>query len=89
MSCGNDDNRCLAKLRGRAGGLALSASRDSHEYTAAAREASPGSLSYWFQQVDPGQSLTPEERTRRADAARRLYFTRLALKSAQARRRRS
>ena len=89
MFRGNDDDGAFAKLRARAGGLALSASRDSHEYTAAAREASPGSLTYWRQQVDPDQSLTSEERTRRADAARRLYFTRLSLKAARARQGRS
>lgn len=38
-------------------------------------------------EVDPDRTLTPTERTRRADSARRAYFMRLALKSAQARRR--
>jgi hypothetical protein len=35
--------------------------------------------------VDPEGVLPPEERARRAEAARRAYFVRLALKSSQAR----
>ncbi len=38
-------------------------------------------------EVDPDGKLTPKERARRAEHARKAYFTRLALKSAQARRR--
>jgi hypothetical protein len=37
-------------------------------------------------EVDPDGTLTPEERHRRAEHARRAYFTRLALASAKARR---
>ncbi|MDN4520317.1 hypothetical protein [Mycolicibacterium austroafricanum] len=40
-------------------------------------------------QVDPENKLPPEERARRAEHARKAHFKRLALKSAQARRRRS
>jgi hypothetical protein len=36
--------------------------------------------------VDPEGVLPPDERARRADSARRAYFLRLSLKSAQARR---
>lgn len=39
-------------------------------------------------EVDPDGILTPAERTRRAESARKAYFARLALKSATARRRR-
>jgi len=39
--------------------------------------------------VDPEGALPPRERRRRAEHARKAYFARLALKSAQARRRRS
>ena len=39
-------------------------------------------------EVDPRRELTEVERTRRAEFARKAYFQRLALKSAQARRRR-
>jgi hypothetical protein len=35
--------------------------------------------------VDPQRKLVPSERSRRAEAARRAHFTRLALKSANAR----
>lgn len=37
-------------------------------------------------EVDPDRVLSSAERQRRAEAARKAYFTRLALKSAQARR---
>jgi hypothetical protein len=37
-------------------------------------------------EVDPGRILDPATRAQRAAAARRAYFARLALKSAQARR---
>jgi hypothetical protein len=37
-------------------------------------------------EVDPDGTLAPEERRRRAEHARRAYFTRLALASAKARR---
>lgn len=78
----------LATLRGRIGGLALASSHSPREYTAAARAASPGGLSYWERRVDPGETLPLAERGRRAEAARRLHFSRLAYKSAKARRRR-
>lgn len=38
-------------------------------------------------QVDPDGVLSPAERARRAESARKAHFTRLALRSAQARRR--
>lgn len=41
------------------------------------------------QQVDPNNELLPAERAKRAENARKAYYTRLALRSAQARRRRS
>ncbi len=37
-------------------------------------------------EVDPDRALSPVERQKRARAARQAYFMRLALKSAQARR---
>ncbi len=40
-------------------------------------------------QVDPDGVLTPAERARRAGHARKAYFARLALRSAQARRKTS
>jgi hypothetical protein len=40
----------------------------------------------WARQVDPDGVLDPQERERRAEHAKRAHFTRLALKSAKARR---
>lgn len=40
----------------------------------------------FMRQVDPDGVLPPDERARRADSAKKAYFQRLALKSAQARR---
>jgi hypothetical protein len=40
-------------------------------------------------QVDPNGVLSPAERARRAGHARKAYFTRLALRSAKARRKKS
>jgi len=64
------------------GGLALAASHDSHEYTKAGRAAFRDSF---VDQVDPDRLLPEPERERRAEAARRLHYTKLALKSAQVR----
>lgn len=50
--------------------------------TAAARQAA---LDRFEREVDPDGVMTPEERSRRAASARKAYFARLALKSAQAR----
>jgi hypothetical protein len=83
VSSATDPVRSLA---GRIGGLTLAATHDPHEYTAPARHAF---LAQFEHQVDPEGTLLPAERARRAEAARKLYFARLALKSAQARRRAS
>lgn len=53
--------------------------------TEAARKAA---LDRFEREVDPRGELTPAERAKRAEHARKAYFARLALKSAQARRRR-
>ncbi len=52
--------------------------------TAPARQAV---FDKYEREVDPDGVLTPEERTTRAAHARRAYMLRLALKSAEARRR--
>lgn len=54
--------------------------------TAPARQAA---LDRFERDVDPDGELAPAERARRAEHARKAYFKRLALKSAQARRRRA
>lgn len=43
-------------------------------------------LQRFERQVDPDRRLTPHERARRAEAARKAYFHNLALKSSLARR---
>lgn len=76
-------------LRARAAAYSLHAKVDSAEHTKAARKAGPGSVAYWFSKVDPDGSLPVPERTRRAEAARKAYFTKLALASSRARSRKA
>lgn len=54
--------------------------------TAATAPARKAFLDRFERQVDPEGVLAPAERARRAEHARKAYFTRLALKSSQARR---
>jgi hypothetical protein len=54
--------------------------------SAATAPARQGLAESFERQVDPNNLLPPAERSRRAEAARKAYFTRLALKSHQARR---
>jgi hypothetical protein len=63
--------------------FALHSQRDPRETTKPARDAF---LARFEDQVDPRHELTEHERLRRAEAARKAYFTGLALKSAKARR---
>jgi hypothetical protein len=74
----------VRKLRARMGGFALAASHDPLDYTAAARAAAS---SRFEREVDPEGSLSVVERARRAEAARRAYYTGLALLSVTTRRR--
>lgn len=73
-------------LLGRIGAHSLHAKYDPRETTRAARKAF---LDTFEHQADPDGVLDPEERQRRAKHLRKAHFTRLALRSAQARRRRS
>lgn len=60
------------------------ATPDRSAATASARDA----FSTRFEnQVDPDRLLDPVERAQRVESARKAYFTKLALKSAQSRRR--
>lgn len=70
-------------LRGRIGAYALHSKYDSREITRAARAAY---LAKWINEVDPERILPEVERDRRAESALKAHMTRLALKSAQARR---
>ena len=76
----------IRSLVGRIGAHALHATHDSRELTAAARAKFD---MRFIDQVDPDRTLPEAERLRRAEHARSAYFTGLALKSAQARRRRA
>ena len=76
----------LVSLAARAKAHTLHAMYDSRDLTQSARDASPGSNSYWERQVDPNSVLDPNERARRAGHAKKAYFTNLALASAKARR---
>lgn len=71
-------------LRARLAAHSKWATHDPLEGTAKARAAF---LNRFEQEVDPTGALDPAERRRRAEHARKAYFARLALKSAQARRR--
>ena len=72
------------RLRARMAALTLHSRVDSREHTAPARA---GFMARFDREVDPESVLAPEERTRRAARARRAWMVRLALRSAQARRR--
>lgn len=76
----------LNSLRGRIGAHSLHARYDSRALTRAARQKF---LANFEAQVDPDGTLTLEERSRRADQARKAHFTRLAYLSATSRRRRA
>lgn len=60
------------------------ANTDPREASEAARRRQ---MDRFERQVDPDGVLAPAERARRAEHARRAYMQRLALKSAQSRRR--
>jgi hypothetical protein len=55
--------------------------------TAATAPARAGLDARFESEVDPDGTLDPDERARRVESKRRAYFTRLALLSAQSRRR--
>jgi hypothetical protein len=65
---------------GRRGALALASKTDMHKVAAHARASSPSSVSYFWPQVDPDGTLDPEDRDRRAKAAQRLFFLKMAQK---------
>ena len=71
---------------GRLGAWALHATHDPKVTTAAARAAF---LNRFELQADPDGILSVDERTRRAAYARKLYFGRLALRSAQVRKKKA
>ncbi len=70
------------QLRARLGAYTRASQYDGKAVTAKARQTF---LDQFEQQVDPDKQLPPAERARRAQAARKAHFTRLAMKSAKAR----
>lgn len=74
-------------MRSRMGAYRLHSLYDAKETTAKARAAGPGQVEYWLAKVDPENKLDAADRLRRAEAAKREHFTRLAFLSARARRR--
>ena len=72
-------------LRARLAAHSLHAQVNSRDHTAPARRAF---MDRFEDEVDPNRVLPNAERQRRAEHAKKAYFTRLALKSVQARRRR-
>jgi hypothetical protein len=70
-------------LRARIAAHAMHARNDSRQTSDAGRKAF---LVGFERQVDPEGVLPIAERQRRAEHARKAYFTRLALKSSRARR---
>jgi hypothetical protein len=71
------------QMRARLGAYAQHARYDGVEITSKARAAF---LARFENEVDPDRQLEAGERRRRADAAKRAHFTRMALRSAQSRR---
>lgn len=69
--------------RARLAAHAMHAKHDARKTTAPARAAF---LAKFEKEVDPDQELPPAERKRRAEHARKAYFARLALASAESRR---
>lgn len=79
---GKDPRRSRA---GRLGALVQHSRHDPLVTTAAARRAAEARFE---REVDPDGVLRPDERARRATYAKRAHFTRLAMASATARKRR-
>lgn len=74
--------RRLRSQAGRIGAYIQHSRYDPRETTRAARFAFN---QRFVEQVDPGRKLSEPERFRRATAAKKAYFARLALASAKAR----
>jgi hypothetical protein len=69
-------------IRGRIGAFSLHARQDARVTTEPARRAF---MDRFAREVDPDGVLPPDERERRAQAAKRRYFTALALRSSRRR----
>lgn len=78
-------NRTESELSqlGRLGAHSMHAKHDSKKTSEPGRQAF---LNSFEKQADPDGTLDPKERARRAEHLKKAYFTRLALLSAQKRR---
>lgn len=87
MTKKSDDDKRMTPgervLRSRMAAHLMHAKYDARETTAAARKAF---LDRFERQVDPEGKLDPVERAKRAEHARKAYFSGLALKRAKKRR---
>jgi hypothetical protein len=72
-------------LRARIGAYDAQARHGGHALTEKARAVSPSGEVFWENKVDPDGVLPTKERARRAQAAKKAYFTRLAFASSRAR----
>ena len=72
-------------LRARLAAYSMHAHNDSKETTRSARAAFD---ERFYREVDPDNALPIEERERRANYARRAYFTKLSFESSRLRRQR-
>lgn len=70
--------------RSKLGGLAYHARHGSQGLALAGQK---GLMARFEREVDPDGSLAPEERQRRALAARRAHFTRIGIKGGKVKRR--
>jgi len=81
-----DSNECRTLAARAAAHASWANTADPAARTAPARTAARDRFE---RQIDPDGLLDPAERTRRAEHARQAYFLSLALKSAQARRKKA
>ncbi len=79
-------DRAEMARRGRIGGYVTAARHDSREQTAKARQVF---RDRFLIEVDPDGTLSVEERTRRAEAARKAHYARMAAHSVASRARRA
>jgi hypothetical protein len=77
-----DEVREFVRAAGRLGGLTTASRHDMRAMSALGRQAFEARFEA---EVDPEGVLSTEERQRRAESARKLYYARLAWKSAQVR----
>jgi hypothetical protein len=58
---------------------------DRSARTAAGHKASPASVDYWLDRVDPDRTMSPEARRQAAEAKRNAHMARLAFKASRTR----